>query len=168
MTRRLPLLSLATLVSLLLLFTACDEALFSPDNDKIPDGIPSGDGTPWVEFTSSDDPTGEPGDTVEVDVQPGVAVEEEISVTYEASGTAVAGTDYVIRGGSSPVTIPFTFDDNNLDQGIIEVEILDTATDGRTLTLTLTGASSSTFSSFDVGRGGADIDRTRTLTISVP
>jgi hypothetical protein len=153
---------------MLLLSTACDEALFSPDNDKIPGGIPGGDGTPWVEFTSSDDPVGEPGDVVEVEVQPGVAIEEEISVSYEASGTAVAGTDYAIRSGASPVSIPFTFDDNNLDEGIIEIEILDTATDGRTLTMTLTGASSASFPSFDVGRGGTGIDRSRTLTISVP
>jgi len=33
-----------------------------------------------VEFTGADDPVGEPGDVVELEIQPGVAVDEEITV----------------------------------------------------------------------------------------
>lgn len=152
------------------LLAGCNEAIVQADNDNLPD-IPDGEGTPWVEFTSADDPVGEPGDVIELEIQPGVAVEEEITVTYEVSGDAVAGTDYQIVSGGSPVVIPFTFDDNNLDEAVVEVEVLGTATDGRTLTVTLTGASSPSFPTFNVGRGDdpdLDFDRTRMITIAVP
>lgn len=152
------------------LLAGCDEALVQADNDNLPD-IPDGEGTPWVEFTSADDPAGAPGDVIELEIQPGVAVEEEITVTYETSGDAVAGTDYQIVSGGSPVVIPFTFDDNNLDEVVVEIEVLGTATDGRTLTVALVSASSPSFPTFNVGRGDnpdLDFDRTRTITISVP
>jgi len=88
------------------------------------------------------------------------------------SGDAVAETDYqIVSRGGSPVVVPFTFDDNNLDKAVVEIEVLGTATDGRTLTTTPVSASSPSFPTFNVGRGHSpdlDFDRTRTITIAVP
>lgn len=147
------------------LVTGCDEALFTADDDKLPD-IPD-ESTPWVEFDGSDVIAAAQGETVELTVTPGEAIGEPITVTYEVTGDAVVGTDYVIVSGQSPVTVPFNLDSNELDEAIIEVQLLNSgATAMRTVVVTLTGATADSGQSVDVGRGGTEIDQSRTIEIA--
>lgn len=151
---------------LALLVMGCDEALFSANTDDGIPNIPDGEGTPWVEFIGDDVVGGAPGDTVAVTVQPGESPGEPVTVEYEISGSAVAGQDYEILSGASPVMIPFDLDDNNLDDADISIRLMPSATAGRSLMLTLTSATTESGQQLDVGRGGEDIDKSRTVEIN--
>lgn len=90
----------------------------------------------------------------------------DINITYDISGSAVAGTDYNIAnaGSITLATDPEDFQDR--DQVDLAIEILtDDVTDGeKTLTITLTGASNSE-GSMAVGRGGTDFLKSATVVI---
>lgn len=159
---------LAALALLMFLFVGCEEALFSSNTQhNLPD-IPKGEGQPWVEFTGDETVAADRGSSVALTLEPGEAVGEAITVEYEVSGSAVAGEDYTISSGQSPVTIPFNSDDQNLDSADIVFNILtnDAATSTRSLTVTLTSAQTEGGEQVLVGRGGTDIDKSRTIEIN--
>lgn len=162
---RVPLAALVLLVGVI---AGCNEALFSSNTDDNLPNIPDGEGTPWVEFIGDETMTADRGSSVTLTLEPGEAVGESITVEFETSGTAVAGEDFTIGSGGSPVTIPYDSETNNLDQADIVIDVLanSAATSMRTLTITLTGASTEGGRQIDVGRGGTEIDRSRTIEIN--
>lgn len=137
--------------------TACEEAL-TDSNDE---GVPpiEGGGTPFVEFVSADAPTAAPGGSVELTIEPGEAIGEPITVQYTASGAALGSVT-----PTNQVTIPFNPDDTDLEDASITVTIAATATSGETVTVELTSASSDA-GTVEVGRGGTEVDRSRTITV---
>lgn len=153
--KRLGFLTLTLAMALSL--TACEEAL-TDSNDE---GIPpiEGDGTPFVEFVSPEDPTAAPGGAVELVIEPGEAIGQPITVQYDASGPALGAVAPTDR-----VEIPFNSDDTDLEDATITVTIAAGAASGETVTVELTSASSED-GAVDVGRGGTEIDRSRTITV---
>ena len=156
MTKHVGLLALALVAALLL--SGCEEAL-TDSNDELRPDIP-GDGTPFVEFVSSDAPTGAAGATVTLTVEPGEAVNEAITVEYNASGPALGSVT-----PSNSVTIPFDTSTTDLDEATLDVTLAAGAASGQTATVELTGASTESGQSVQVGRGGTEIDRSRTITV---
>lgn len=146
--------------------TGCEEALFTANTEETLPAIPEGSGTPWVEFTGDEEVAVAPDDTTTLSITLGTAIGEPVTVEYETSGDAVAGTDYDILSGASPVTIPFDTTDSNLDEATIEIRVLPGATAGRMLEVTLSGAASESGQSLDLGRGGTEIDQSRAVTVS--
>ncbi len=91
----------------------------------------------------------------------------DVNITYDISGTAVAGTDYNIVGAGSITLAVDVNDFQDRDQVSLDIEILsDGVIDGtKTLTLTLTSASNAE-GSLAVGRGGTDFLKSANLEIS--
>ena len=91
----------------------------------------------------------------------------DVDITYDISGTAVAGVDYNITNVGS-ITLAVDKDDfQNRDQVSLDIEILtDGVVDGtKTLTLTLTSAKNDE-GSLAVGRGGTDFLKSANLEIT--
>ncbi|MFK8005671.1 MAG: hypothetical protein AB8H03_04840 [Saprospiraceae bacterium] len=91
----------------------------------------------------------------------------DVNITYDISGTAVAGIDYNIVGAGSITLAVDENDFQNRDQVSLDIEILtDGVVDGtKTLTLTLTSASNAE-GTLAVGRGGTDFLKSVDLEIS--
>lgn len=91
----------------------------------------------------------------------------DINITYEITGSAVAGVDYNIANAGSITLATNTNDFQNRDQVSLDIEILtDGVVDGtKTLTLTLTSASNAE-GSLAVGRGGTDFLKSANLEIT--
>ncbi len=156
MTKHVGLLALALVAALL--FSGCEEAL-TDSNDELRPNIPE-DGAPFVEFVSGDAPTGAAGATVTLTMEPGEAINEAITVEYNASGPALGSVT-----PQNAVTIPFDTSSTDLDEATIDVTLASGATSGQTATVELTGASTEGGQTVQVGRGGTDIDRSRTITV---
>lgn len=138
--------------------TGCEEALTDSNDELVPSV--DGEGIPFVEFLGDETVTAAAGDTVVVSMEPGEAVGEPITVEFSATGAAL-GT--VTPSGS--VTIPFDTSTSELDEADIEVILAAGAASGESVTLELTGASTESGQTVEVGRGGTEIDRTRTIVV---
>ncbi len=91
----------------------------------------------------------------------------DVNITYEITGTAVAGIDYNIANAGSIVLEANPDDFLDRDQVTLDIEILtDGVVDGtKTLTLTLTSASNAE-GNLAVGRGGTDFLKSANLEIT--
>jgi hypothetical protein len=138
--------------------TGCEEALTDSNEELVPNV--DGEGVPFVEFLGDETVTAAAGDTVTISLEPGEAVGEPITVEFTAAGPALASVS-----PSGSVTIPFDTSTTELDEADIEVILAGNAAAGESVTLELTSASTESGQTVEVGRGGTDIDRTRTVVV---
>lgn len=91
----------------------------------------------------------------------------DVNITYEVTGSAIAGVDYNIANAGSITLAVDENDFQNRDQVSLDIEILtDGVVDGtKTLTITLTSASNAE-GSLAVGRGGTDFLKSANLEIT--
>lgn len=153
-----PFVLIVAAVVMTVLITGCEEALTDSNNKLVPP-VDEED-TPFVEFSSTEAPTDTAGGTVALTVEPGEAIGEPIQVEYTASGPALG---QVTPPGS--VTIPYDTSITELDEATITVVIAAGASPGETVTVELTSASTESGGTVQVGRGGTEIDRSRTITV---
>lgn len=153
-----PFVLIVSALVMTVLITGCEEAL-TDSNDKLVPAI-EGEGTPFVEFVSAENPTASAGGAVELTVEPGEAIGEPIQVEFTASGPALG---QVSPPGSA--TIPYDTSTTALDDATITVTIATGASPGETVTVELTSASTESGQTVQVGRGGTEVDRSRTITV---
>jgi len=151
-------LLLVAAVAVTVVMTGCEEALTDSNDELVPNV--DGEGIPFVEFLGDETITAAAGDTVTISLEPGEAVGEPITVEFSATGAAIGTVT-----PSSSVTIPFDTSITSLDEADIEVILAAGAAVGESVTLELTGASTESGQTVEVGRGGTDIDRTRTIVV---
>jgi hypothetical protein len=149
---------LVAAVAMTVAMTGCEEALTDSNEELVPNV--DGEGVPFVEFVGDETVTAAAGDTVTISLEPGEAVGEPITVEFTAAGPALASVS-----PSGSVTIPFDTSTTELDEADIEVILAAGAAAGESVTLELTGASTESGQTVEVGRGGTDIDRTRTVVV---
>lgn len=149
---------LVAAVAMTVAMTGCEEALTDSNEELVPNV--DGEGVPFVEFLGDETVTAAAGDTVTISLEPGEAVGEPITVEFTAAGPALASVS-----PSGSVTIPFDTSTTELDEADIEVILAAGAAAGESVTLELTGASTESGQTVEVGRGGTDIDRTRTVVV---
>lgn len=154
-----PLILLVALATTLFM-VGCEEALTDSNTNLVP-SIPQNDG--FVEFSSADAPTGTAGGTVELTVEPGSAVGEPITVEYSASGPALGSIN-----PQSSIEIPYDTSTTELDDATITIVLSQSAALGDSLTVELTDATTASGQSLLVGRGGSDVDKSRTITVVSP
>ena len=149
---------LVAAVAMTVAMTGCEEALTDSNEELVPNL--DGEGVPFVEFLGDETVSAAAGDTVTISLEPGEAVGEPIIVEFTASGPALASVS-----PSGSVTIPFDTSTTELDEADIEVILAAGAAPGESVTLELTSASTESGGTVEVGRGGTDIDRTRTVVV---
>ncbi|MFK7772756.1 MAG: hypothetical protein AB8F94_11475 [Saprospiraceae bacterium] len=136
------------------------------DLEELPNYVAFGDGTTnnaVLETLVVDEDAG----TASFIIEAPAGTLSDVNITYEVTGTAVAGIDYNIANAGS---ITLAVDENdflNRDQVLLNIDILtDGVVDGaKTLTITLTSASNAD-GSLAVGRGGSDFLKSANLEIS--
>lgn len=107
------------------------------------------------------------GGSLEVQFQLAQTQEENVTLQYEISGTAVAGQDYVITsGGGGTIVIEHNPDNQTFDRATVGLSFPITAALGTSRTLTFTLVSATTASGKDLTVGRADVGRSRTYTIN--
>ena len=110
----------------------------------------------------------------DLEVRIPAAIGEDVNITYQLSGTAVEGVDYLISGTPGQLTIDFQDDSNLTDNESFQTDLtINTlaAPAGRaqrTLTITLTGATSESGQTFTLGRLPDGRDRSVTLLFNAP
>jgi hypothetical protein len=133
---------------------------------------------PYVKFVSSSAsaPVGAE-DPVLVVVQLPTRVEENVTATYSFGGTAVLGQDFQpvdadgnprsdVTAAGGTANLPYVFDNTASPRDTLRLQILPTATPGRTLEISLTGAQ--TASGQPIETGYIDKFKQFVLTITEP
>lgn len=153
----------------LIIFSACGSDYATEDYfdlEELPNYVAFGDGTTnnaVLETVVVDEDAGSASFIIEAPA----GTLSDVNITYDISGTAVAGVDYNITNAGSITLAVDENDFQNRDQVSLDIEILtDGVVDGtKTLTLTLTSASNAE-GSLAVGRGGTDFLKSVDLEIT--
>ena len=165
------------LASMVLLagFAACNEP-----NDLEDQGFTLVELPPYVAFNAPGETVENPvedvveGGSVDFTVEVPVPTTSDITVDFSFGGDAVFGTDFTIpdsdaNGGTIVIPNQTSGLANDFDNVDIPVTILNNGQidpDGKTLTITLAGATNADGETFAVGRGGLDTLRTATVNIT--
>jgi len=153
----------------LLILSACGNDFDVNENfdlEELPNYVAFGDGTTnnaVLETVVVDENAG----TASFIIEAPAGTLSDVDITYDISGSAVAGTDYTIDNAGSITLAVDANDFQDRDQVSLDITILtDGLVDGtKTLTLTLTSAKNDE-GSLAVGRGGTDFLKSVNLEIT--
>lgn len=162
-------------IALLAGFAACTEPNDLEDQGFTLEPLPA-----YVAFDAPGETVEDPvedaveGGSVEFTVEVPVPTTSDITVDFSFGGDAVFGTDFTIpdsdaNGGTIVIANQTSGLANDFDNVDIPVTILNNGQidpEGKTLTITLAGATNADGETFEVGRGGLDTLRTATVNIS--